>query len=50
MFGDFRDYEWVLPVQEYVSQDQLLASIQDTIIAPAEAKLEELRSKRQQIC
>ncbi len=48
MFVDFRGYEWVLPVQEYVSQQQLLASIQETIIAPAEAKVEELRSKRQQ--
>jgi uncharacterized protein YjbI with pentapeptide repeats len=45
-YKDYRPYPWVLPVHQYNSQDQLLASIQGTVIAPAEAKAEELRRRR----
>ena len=46
MYKDYWPYEWVLPVHRYNSQEELLASIQGTVITPAESKVEELRLKR----
>ena len=45
----FLPYPWVLPVQTNTSRAQLLASIPETIILPAEAKAEDLRSRSQHI-
>jgi uncharacterized protein YjbI with pentapeptide repeats len=49
MYKDYWPYPWVLPVQKYASQNQLLTSIQETVIAPAEAKVEELDKQRQRV-
>jgi hypothetical protein len=38
MFDDFRDYPWVLAEHIYDGQEELIANIGQTIIAPAEAK------------
>ncbi|MGO8950850.1 MAG: hypothetical protein ACLQUY_24985 [Ktedonobacterales bacterium] len=48
MYKDYWPYEWVLPVHRYNSQEELLTSIQETVIGPAEAKVVELRSRRRQ--
>jgi hypothetical protein len=44
MFEHFKRYSWVLPVVFYKGQDELLGSIEQKVIAPAEAKLQELRT------
>ena len=45
MFADFsRSYNWVLPIYRYKSVKEVLTSIEGKIIAPAEAKVKELRS------
>jgi uncharacterized protein YjbI with pentapeptide repeats len=46
MFTDLRDYSWVLPPYKYKSKEQLLAKFND-VINPAEAKVQELRDRRQ---
>jgi uncharacterized protein YjbI with pentapeptide repeats len=43
MFEHFKRYPWVLPVYEYEDTPQLLASLTDQVIVPAEAKVKELR-------
>lgn len=43
MFEHFQRYPWVLPIHEYESQDQLIAELSEKVIAPAEAKVDELR-------
>ncbi len=45
MFEHFQRYPWVLPIHEYDSQDQLLAELSEKVIAPAEAKVIELRPR-----
>jgi len=45
MFDNLLDYRWVLPLYRYQSQDTLLASLNERVIAPAEAKVIELRQK-----
>lgn len=48
MFPDFlHKYQWVLPIYRYASLATLLAALQEKIIAPAEAKVRELRKLRQ---
>jgi hypothetical protein len=42
MFEHFKRYPWVLPVYEYDALDGLLASLEERVIAPAEAKAGEL--------
>ena len=36
-------YPWVLPIHEYEDQAQLIAELAEKVIAPAEAKVIELR-------
>ena len=45
MFGELQDdYQWVLPIHHYDSQEQLIADLSERVIRAAEAKVEELRS------
>jgi uncharacterized protein YjbI with pentapeptide repeats len=46
MFDFFTMYPWVLPTASYESPDDLLASVYERVIAPAEAKALELRSRK----
>jgi hypothetical protein len=46
MFDFFAMYPWVLPTVSYESPDDLLASVYQRIIAPAEAKAVELKHRR----
>jgi hypothetical protein len=46
MFKDYWKYEWVLPVHRYDGLNSLLATLTDKVIAPAEAKTNELAEKR----
>jgi hypothetical protein len=46
MFADHRKYYWMLPVYQYGSLEELLSTMQEQIIAPAEAKVVELRTTR----
>jgi uncharacterized protein YjbI with pentapeptide repeats len=41
MFEHFKRYPWVLPVYQYESLDELLRSLEEKVIAPAEAKARE---------
>ena len=46
MFPDLqRRYHWVLEPHQYKSQEQLIAQLGETVIAPAEAKAKELAKK-----
>ena len=45
MFTDLLDYPWVLPPYKYTSAETLLANLDD-VIAPAEAKVKELRDRQ----
>jgi uncharacterized protein YjbI with pentapeptide repeats len=44
MFEHFKRYAWVLPAAVYESQDELLASLEQKVIVPAETKLKEIRA------
>ncbi len=47
MFRDLqRRYHWVLPTHHYQDLDDLLASLQTKVIAPAEHKAQELEKQR----
>jgi hypothetical protein len=48
MFRDFDplDFHWVLPVYEYKEPKQLLATLPEKVIAPAERKAKELEERR----
>ena len=43
---DFMDYPTFLPIHQYLDEADLLASIKENVIAPAEAKGEEIRKRR----
>ena len=45
MFDHVRRYPWVLPVQEYDQLNDLLASLGDKVIGPAEQKAKELERR-----
>ena len=42
MFEHFRRYPWVLKLYHYQSEGQLIASIREEVIRPAEAKVLEI--------
>lgn len=44
MFEHFKRFPWVLELYRYKDRDDLLASLEAKVIAPAEAKVKELRS------
>lgn len=45
MFEDFKSYPWVLAIHCYRDLDDLMATIKENVIKPAEAKVLEVRSK-----
>jgi uncharacterized protein YjbI with pentapeptide repeats len=47
MFSYYRLFSWVLAVHRYASLDDLLTSLEEKVIAPAEAKAIELQKLRQ---
>jgi uncharacterized protein YjbI with pentapeptide repeats len=49
MFQDYWKYHWVLTVHRYESLDGLIASLEDKVIVPAEAKVRELEKTRKAI-
>jgi hypothetical protein len=46
MFRDYWKYDWVLEIQRYQGVDELIASANETIIRPAEQKLESLMARK----
>ena len=49
MFQDLFKYDWMLPPYRYESLDELLATLAEEVIAPAEAKVKALEEKRRLI-
>ena len=51
MFKDFdpQDFHWVLPVYRYEGLEQLLATLAENVIAPAEGKAKALEERRRMI-
>ena len=49
MFKDLFKYDWMLPPYRYESLDELLATLAEEVIAPAEAKVKALEEKRRLI-
>jgi hypothetical protein len=51
MFKDFdpQDFHWVLPVYQYKEPEQLLATLAEKVIAPAEGKVKALQERRRMI-
>jgi hypothetical protein len=51
MFKDFdpQDFHWVLPVYRYKEPEQLLATLADNVIAPAERKVQAMEERRRMI-
>jgi hypothetical protein len=49
MFQDYWKYHWVLNVHRYESLEGLISSLKDEVIAPAEAKVQELEKARRAI-
>ena len=51
MFKDFdpQDFHWVLPVYRYKEPKQLLATLAENVIAPAERKVKALEERRRAI-
>lgn len=45
MFEHWQRYAWVLPIHQYETQAGLIAELGEKVIAPAEAKVDELRPK-----
>jgi hypothetical protein len=43
MFEHFKRYPWVLAVALYKTQDELIASLEQKVITPAETKVKEIR-------
>jgi hypothetical protein len=46
MFRDYWKYHWVLKEHRYDDLDKLLVSLKEKVIAPAEAKVLELKKRR----
>jgi hypothetical protein len=49
MFKDYWKYDWVLPVYRYEGLEQLLATLAEKVIAPAEGKVKALQERRRVI-
>ena len=49
MFKDYWKYDWVLPVYRYEGLEQLLATLAEKVIAPAEGKVRTLEERRRMI-
>ena len=49
MFKDLRDYPWVLMPYRYDSLEELLTSLEEKVIAPATAKVQEIEDRREAI-
>ena len=49
MFRDYWKYEWVLPVYRYEGLEPLLATLAESVIAPAEEKVKALQERRRMI-
>jgi len=49
MFKDYWKYDWVLPVYRYKEPEQLLATLAEKVIAPAEGKVKALEERRRMI-
>ena len=49
MFADFdiRDYHWMLEFFRYDTQEHLIRSLHEMVIAPAQRKAEEFEKRRQ---
>lgn len=47
MFKDYWKYDWVLRVHRYADLPSLLGTLANKVIAPAEAKMNDLAGKRQ---
>jgi hypothetical protein len=45
MFVDFEDYHWLLPIHYYTGQADLLATLKEDVIEPAEQKAQELEKR-----
>src|SRR5215813_8284508 len=45
MYDRLRRYPWVLPIQRYKDLDEILPDLRRRLIAPAEAKIKEIRSQ-----
>jgi uncharacterized protein YjbI with pentapeptide repeats len=45
MFRDFKSYPWVLPIYRYKDIHEVVASLPEKIISPAEAKIKQQRQK-----
>jgi len=48
MFRDYWKYNWVLEVHRYTNLNDLLASLKERVIAPAEMKIKELEKRRRE--
>jgi uncharacterized protein YjbI with pentapeptide repeats len=46
MFSDYHKYDWMLKLHRYNGLDELLASLPDKVIAPAEAKRKDLTERK----
>lgn len=49
MFRDYWKYNWVLEVHRYQNLNDLLASLGEKVVAPAEAKVKELEKRRNEV-
>jgi len=48
MYDHIKRYPWVLPLALYASQEELLGSLEQRVILPAEAKVKEIRGESRQ--
>lgn len=46
MFADSWKYDWILPVHDYESEESLLSTLEQDVIAPAETKRGELAARK----
>jgi hypothetical protein len=49
MFRDYWKYDWILPIYRYEGIEQLLATLANKVIAPAEGKVKALQERRRMI-
>ena len=47
IFDDFKAYPWVLAIHHYLDLNNLVASLKERVIAPAERKVIEVRQAAQ---